>query len=222
MFYVYNSYIFAYTTTTSMTAGDPLKDDVIQEQIISAAERLFHAHGFNKVNMDDVARAIGKGRSSLYYYYKSKDEIFIAVMDIEIRKNIAEVSHAVDQAPTIDQKIHAFYLTKLKLAKKRKELYNAVDRGMDADEMSRYTKVKRIIHKRMFDLEGDLLGRILDNGIKKGELVSIQAKDRGMLIYVLLSSLHGLKREMAIDEDFSKIEPAVTALTKILFNGIKK
>ncbi len=205
-----------------MAETEQLKNELIQQQIIKAAENLFKVHGFNKVNMDDVAKAVGKGRSSLYYYYKNKEDIFIDVMDIAIRKIITDVSKAVESAPTAEKKLHAFYTTRLNLAKKRKELYNAVDSGMDADELSRYTKVKRIIHKRIFKQEGELLRKVLASGIEGGELVDMSAEEQNSLIYVLLSNLHGLKREMIIDGNYSQIEHTVNALIKALMRGIKR
>jgi hypothetical protein len=39
---------------------------------------------------------------------------------------------------------------------------------------------------------------------------------------VLLSSVHGLKREMVIENDFSGIVPAVDALTQMIMNGLKR
>ena len=55
-----------------MSKDPGIKDDLFQEQVIRAAQKLFQQHGMYKVTMDDVAKAVGKGRSSLYYYYKSK------------------------------------------------------------------------------------------------------------------------------------------------------
>jgi AcrR family transcriptional regulator len=78
---------------------DPtIKDDLFQEQVIKAAQQLFRQYGLQKVTMDDVAKAVGKGRSSLYYYYKNKIEIFGAVMDVEISEILAEMGRAVDKA----------------------------------------------------------------------------------------------------------------------------
>ena len=54
--------------------------------------------------MDDVAKAIGKGRSSLYYYYKSKDEIFDAVMQIEIGDLVGAIAIAVNNVETVERK----------------------------------------------------------------------------------------------------------------------
>lgn len=205
-----------------MSATEPIKDDAIQKQILQAAQQLFQAHGLQKVTMDDVAKAIGKGRSSLYYYYKNKEEILDAVMDNEIRENLEEVARAVAQKSSAEQKINSFYLTRLKLLEKRKALYSALDVGMDANEMSNFNKAKYIIHKRVLEKEHKMLGQILDYGVETGELRSIDAKDRDDLIFVLLSSLRGLKREMILDDDFSRIEAAVNSLSSLVIHGLKR
>jgi hypothetical protein len=41
------------------------------------------------------------------------------------------------------------------------------------------------------------------------------------LVFVLLSSIHGLKREMLLVEDFGRIEPAAYALSRLVIHGLK-
>jgi AcrR family transcriptional regulator len=205
-----------------MSASHAIKEDLIQEQILQAAHQLFKQHGLSKVTMDDVAKAIGKGRSSLYYYYKSKDEIFEAVMDSEIRKMFTEVSRAVDKVSTVEQKIRAFCMTKLKILAKKRGAYNAMDVGMDANEMSNFTKTKHAHHRRIMKQEGALIRQILIDGVEKGELSALSQKDQDVLIFVLLSSVRGIKQEMVIENDFSGIEPVVAALTHLIFHGLGK
>ncbi|MDB5087743.1 MAG: transcriptional regulator, TetR family [Mucilaginibacter sp.] len=205
-----------------MSASNPIKEDVIQEQILQAAKQLFQIHGLRKVTMDDVARVIGKGRSSLYYYYKSKEEILDAVMDVEIREMLTAMALAVDKALTAEQKIHAFCVTKLKILREKNAFYNTLDAGMDADEMSNFNKTKIALHRRIMKQESALLSQILNHGVEKGELRMINEKDLNILIFVLLSSVRGLKREMVIENDFSGIEPAVDALTQMVIHGLKK
>jgi AcrR family transcriptional regulator len=53
--------------------------------------------------MADIARATGKGKSSLYYYCKSKVEIFEALLDREIDRVLAQVAAAVAQATTAEE-----------------------------------------------------------------------------------------------------------------------
>jgi AcrR family transcriptional regulator len=204
-----------------MSPSEPIKEDIIQEQILLAAKQLFQVHGFRKVTMDDVAKAIGKGRSSLYYYYKSKEEILEAVIDIEIREMLTAMTKAVDKAATTEQKIHAFLLTKLQILRERRAFYNTIEISMDADEMSNYNKTKQDIHRLLMKQEGIILNGIIVNGVIKGELRNLNKKEQEAIIFVLLSALRGLKREMALDDDFSKVETVVDSLTNMVIYGLK-
>jgi len=199
-----------------------VKEDIIQEKILLAAKGLFQAHGLHKVTMDDVARAIGKGRSSLYYYYKSKDEIFDAVMAIEMAEMLAAIARAVDRVLTVEQKLNAFCVTKLMVIQEKRSFYSPLDAGMDANALSDFNKMKVTYHDLIMKQEGALLDRILTDGIEKAEIVDMNEKKRQILIFVLLSSLHGIKREMVMKNNFKDIEPAINTLTEVVMNGLKK
>jgi AcrR family transcriptional regulator len=202
---------------------DPtIKDDLFQEQVIKAAQQLFHQYGLQKVTMDDVARAVGKGRSSLYYYYKSKVEIFEAVMNAEINEILAEVARAVDRAAGVEQKLHAFCVTKLKEARKRRSFYSALEAGMDDDERSHYAKAEPAIRARIMAEESVLLGKVIMDGVASGELHPMDSKELDGLVFVLLSSIHGLKRKLVEDNDLRSIEPAIDTLTRMIIYGLKK
>ncbi len=203
-----------------MSADPTIKDDLFQEQVIKAAQQLFHQYGLQKVTMDDVAKAVGKGRSSLYYYYKSKLEIFGAVMDAEISEILTEIARAVEKATEVEQKIHVFCVTKLKEARKRKSFYAMLEAGMDADERSYYTKIEPAIRARMLAEEGAILRKIVTDGIAKGELRKMDQKELDGLVFVLLSSIHGLKRALVTDNEHHRIEPTIDALTRMIMHGL--
>ncbi|TSJ42722.1 TetR/AcrR family transcriptional regulator [Mucilaginibacter corticis] len=205
-----------------MTVTTPIKEDAIQDQILQAAKRLFQVHGLYKVTMDDVAKAIGKGRSSLYYYYKSKDEIFDAVMQLEIGDLVGAIAVAVNSVETVEQKINAFCVAKLNILRERRGFYNTLDAGMDADAMSDFNKTKVIHHGLIMQKEGALLKQILNYGIERGELKPVAEQDKKELVFVLLSGVHGIKREMIIDNNFENIESVVKTFTRVIMNGIKK
>jgi AcrR family transcriptional regulator len=205
-----------------MLTNTLIKEDIIQEQILQAAKRLFAVHGLAKVTMDDVAKAIGKGRSSLYYYYKSKDEIFEAVFEAEIKEMLAAMEKAVDEAITVEEQINAFFVTKLKVVREKGGFFNAVKVGMDADALTDFNKTKITHHNVIMKMEGALLSRILKEGIKKGELKEIAETEMDTVIYILLSSLRGLRNEMNLAENPIEIEPITLKFTRIMMHGLKK
>ena len=109
--------------------------DSIQEQIIQAAQQLFQQYGLQKVTMDDVAREIGKRRSSLYYYYRNKEEILDAAIDVEMQEILAEIVQAVEQADGFEQKLTAYCMTRLKISQKKKGILQCRRQRYECGEM---------------------------------------------------------------------------------------
>ncbi len=204
-----------------MSLNTPVKDDAIQQQILEAAKGLFHVHGLHKVTMDDVAKAVGKGRSSIYYYYKSRDEIFDAVVNIDIHEMLAVITANVKKAKTVEEQIYAFFISKMEILRGRQSFYNKLDMGMDADAISQLNKSKVVHHRLIMKLEGELLNGILMDGIKRRELRLITKKEKETLIFVLLGSLHGLKREVALENKFDHIKPIVQTFSRMVISGLE-
>jgi AcrR family transcriptional regulator len=199
-----------------------IKEDDIQEQLINAAKQLFQLHGFRRVTIDDIAKAIGKARSSLYYYYKTKEEILDAVIAAEIRELMTAISGAVSQTQTTEEKMEAFFLTKLQVILEKRGFFNALDEGLDTGELSGLQKTKFVIQQQIWQPEEALLRRIITDGIMNGELTKLGNQDQDDLIFVLLSSLRGIKREMVIRNDFSNMGSSVRILVRSLIQGLKK
>jgi AcrR family transcriptional regulator len=60
------------------------RPDVSEErkaQIVNAAEDVFTQKGFDQARMDDIAEKTGLSKGTLYLYYKSKDDLIIAILD---------------------------------------------------------------------------------------------------------------------------------------------
>lgn len=51
-----------------------------QNDILDAARKLFAAKDFNKVSMDEIAKDVGLGKSTLYLYFKNKESLYFAVV----------------------------------------------------------------------------------------------------------------------------------------------
>ena len=205
-----------------MSVSEPIKDSDIQEQILQAAKHLFQVYGFRKVTIDDIAKAIGKARSSLYYYYKTKEEILDAVIAAEIRELLAVIADAVKQAQNAEQQIKAFFITKLHVISQKRAFFSALDAGMDAQEISSYNQIKVSIHQLIQQQESALLNNIISEGINKGELMPLNKTEKEELVFVLLACLQGIKREMVIKNDFSGISSYVDILIRSVIYGLKK
>ena len=59
----------------------PNVTDERKTQIINAAEGVFTKKGFDEARMDDIADETGLSKGTLYLYFKSKDDIILAILD---------------------------------------------------------------------------------------------------------------------------------------------
>jgi AcrR family transcriptional regulator len=61
-------------------------------RLIEAARRLFIAQGFHGTSVEQIAEAAGYTRGAFYSNFEDKDDIFIALLDDDQTKRIAELN----------------------------------------------------------------------------------------------------------------------------------
>lgn len=103
------------------------KQDVLSEfrcaEILDAARGVFARKGYEAATMDDIAAATGVGKGTIYLYYRSKRDIYLAALEHGLRAVRALTAAAVDAAPTLDAKIRAFVTTKLQFFEQERDFY---------------------------------------------------------------------------------------------------
>ena len=57
-----------------------------RQLLVDVARQLFAKNGFDSTTMNDIAESSGKGRRTLYTYFKNKEEVYSAVIDAELMR----------------------------------------------------------------------------------------------------------------------------------------
>jgi len=76
-----------------------------QAEIFSAALRLFQEKGYHGASMQDLADAVGMQKASLYYYFRSKEDLLVLVCERGTRALTRELSAIVDAALPPSEKL---------------------------------------------------------------------------------------------------------------------
>ena len=71
----------------------PNVSDERKIQIINAAEDVFTKKGFDQARMDDIAEETGLSKGTLYLYFKSKDDLIIAILDRMIQREFKQLEN---------------------------------------------------------------------------------------------------------------------------------
>src|SRR3546814_15769937 len=77
-----------------------------REEIIQTATELFDRQGFFNTSLDDVAQAIGLKREALYYYFKNRAELLLAIIEPQAIDLIAGLEVIVSSDLPSEQKLH--------------------------------------------------------------------------------------------------------------------
>ena len=85
------------------------KKEQVKENIGNAAMECFERYGLEKTTLDDIAKTVGLNKTSLYYYYKNKEDIFIEVAIREGESFIATLQKKTLKKKGIENQI-SFYL----------------------------------------------------------------------------------------------------------------
>ena len=83
--------------------------DIEKEAIIlDAANKVFLKYGYQKTSMDDIAKEAMIGKGTIYYYFNSKEDIFVAVLK-KASSDIHEMlKQKVDDAKSFEEKYEIF------------------------------------------------------------------------------------------------------------------
>ena len=198
-----------------------VKEHIIKKQksarlrIVNIAADIFSVSGFKKATMEDIARVTGIGKSSIYYYFKSKEEIFEAVVKNEARQLSTELEKKVIYTnDNPKDKIRNYVFIRMKYLKEMVNFYEALKN----DYLGNLAFTERI-RKKYDKEERQTIKDILDDGANQG---IFKLKNTKLAAIVLVTFLKGLEKSMIIEQkwDMKELETNLDDILHILFYGM--
>lgn len=95
----------------------PDKQEERREEIISVALQLIEKNGFQKTSMREIAILANMGKSSLYDFFKTKDEIVVYAVEKEIEETIKKVHRIIADESSPEQCLRKIMLNHLGVPK---------------------------------------------------------------------------------------------------------
>lgn len=190
------------------------RDKAVREGIINAAREVFARYGFRKTTMDDIAKAARKGKSSLYHYFESKDDVFRAVVEKEGNILEREIERALEKEDTPQTKLMTYTVKRMEILNRVANFYSA----FQDDYFENYGFIQKL-RKKSDEWELNTIKNILQEGVDK-KLFCI--KDLELSAYAIVTTMKGLEYHWAMQKDTSKLKSGINSLFEILFNGIMK
>ena len=88
-----------------------------RQKLVDVARQLFAKNGFENTTMNDIAISSGKGRRTLYTYFKSKEEVYYAVIESELERLSDKLDEVAAKKIRPQEKIIELIYTHLSMIK---------------------------------------------------------------------------------------------------------
>jgi AcrR family transcriptional regulator len=164
--------------------------------------------------MDEIAKALKMGKSSVYYYFASKEEIFEAVVLFEANVLRSELTTAIKSVESPVDKMRNYVFVRMKAFEKLANYYNAIfDKNLD-----HFDFIETIREK--YDREElAILRLILYDGARK-KVFNVSNSEYTAL--AIQTTLKGLEVPLFWKKKELNIEERLNAILDVLFYGIVK
>lgn len=143
-----------------------------QNYIIEAARKLLALKGFNEVSMDEIAREVGLGKSTLYLYFKNKESLYFAVVLRGIRIWVEMVKEGVKKGNTGLEKLTLYGNVNREFSNKYPDYFRllysptSIKKQFDRDKMNSSEEFREVreLFKEIMSIGIDSIQKGIDEG----------------------------------------------------------
>ena len=183
-----------------------------RKKIIVTSGRIFSRYGYKKTTMDEIAAELKMGKSSVYYYFTSKEEIFEAVVLYEANVLRNELTKAIKSVDSPVGKMRNYVFVRMKTFEKLSNYYNAI-----FDKNLAHFNFIEMIREKYDREELAILRLIIYDGVRK-KVFNVQSSEYTAI--AVQTALKGLEVPLFWKKKEIDIEERLNAILDVLFYGI--
>lgn len=188
--------------------------DQTKDKILAVATRMFGKYGFRKTTVDEIASTAHKAKGSVYYYFKSKEELFLAVVTQEISVLKAGLTRPIDDSRDAAGMIRNYMLNRMTLMKDAVNYHESL-KAEFADEFGFLSECREDFTR----FEIGLMKAVLDRGVREN---AFQIKDTHATAQVIILAMKAIEVPFYHQNRISEYELTIIELLDILIKGLQK
>lgn len=188
-----------------------------RDKFIEVARQLFARKGVENTTMNDIASASDKGRRTIYTYFKSKRDIFNAVIESETDQLLNRLRHIVARQSSPEEKLLEYVECRFETMKEIVSRNGSLRAGFFRD-VRKVDRARKIITRK----ETAMLRDILQEGVEQGVF---DIPNLNHMSVIVTQAIQGLDvpyiRDNLLDVGIDK-ELLKSYVADLILNGIKK
>ena len=158
-----------------------------RRELFAAAETLFAKNGFFKTTMAEIAEAAEFSIGTLYQIFKSKEEIYLSLVDEKVSAYLAEVEAQTSTAAGGAAKIEALIRTKFNFFEHNRNFFRIYVCEWSGFEWTAKSPFGDRIWKKLLT-HLDMIANIIENGARAGEFKALFPKEAAFALNGMMNS----------------------------------
>jgi len=192
------------------------REEMVKEEIKTAARKLFQAHGISKTTMEDIATAMGKARKYAYYYFKNKEHIFCAVAEDELHRIFDHTEILMAKKESISDKLEVFFRAYHLEANKTIALYPLL-----VSDLLHFLPTIKAYTEKANERFIERLEKLYRQGIATGEFKSMKSYDCRMMALASMRLLRGMDVRIMLGAPLPVEEDSGNVLMRTFIRGLR-
>ena len=193
-----------------------MHDELVKNHIVKSSIGVFKKLGYEKVTMDHIAKAANKGRTTLYYYFKNKHEVFELVAELEYLSIIQPAQGVVHSSQSLEKNLRLYNEIKLRSLIDKTNEYSFL-----LEDIKQNLNLAYYIFRKLRHIETSIFENMLTWALEKKEIAPISPEELQFLAMTIVTALNSLEKEMLLYGTIDNMQVRLEWLISILIKGLK-
>jgi len=199
-------------TTTLDRLSKKQQREETRRKILRSAAQVFAAKGFHSAVVDDIVKASGTSKGAVYFYFESKEQIFLSLVEDFATSLAREIQAAVQRARGLLAQVEAAVATLVRIFQADRDLAKIV--LVDWPSVGSGFQGRRIALKAMLV---EVLRGYLDRAVEDSK---IAAQDTETAAYVWIGAIGEVVLRWVNTGKPDPLEEVLAPLTQLLLLSV--
>mgnify|MGYP001192101539 FL=1 len=190
--------------------------DIRKDQIMNAAQVVVASKGYDQARMDDIVEKAQLSKGAIYWYYKSKKDIYLSLIDYWFNEYSAGVLKSLEDKDSSSEQLKSLFEYFVDQFDQNPDTFKIMvefwrTSGLDVDFNNKLQEIYSQFLEYIID--------IIKNGINGGEFKEVDPRITALSILINIEGIHWFT---LFDKSGVEAHEYINTISNFILNGLKK
>ena len=190
--------------------------DIRKDQIMNAAQIVVASKGYDQTRMDDIVEKAQLSKGAIYWYYKSKKDIYLSLIDYWFNEYSAGVLKSLEDKDSSSEQLKSLFEYFVDQFDENPDTFKIMvefwrTSGLDVDFNNKLQEIYSQFLEYIID--------IIKNGINGGEFKEVDPRITALSILINIEGIHWFT---LFDKSGVEAHEYINTISNFILNGLKK